>query len=243
MQHRTYNVGRIVGPLMGLVLGLACATPPEADPQSATVWGYVRLVPRTGTPPTGGGYGDRRLASARRVDYSHTKYAVVFVPTAPTPALAPLELTIRDALTGPRIEPGVDSSTLSSGIRITNASASERFVSIPEAGWLERLAPGSSALVQGLGEGESTVHLLGLPNRRTPRPAQIWISTGIKAEVEASGRYTIRGLGPGPHRLQAWHPRLPPTTARTAELSQGTVQRIDIEIGVDSVDSRRGDAR
>ena len=197
----------------------------------------MRLVPKADVPASSGAYSDRRLSRAKRVDYSHTKYAVVFVPSAPTPNRAPLDLAIRDASDGPRIEPAFASSTLASGIRVTNATQTERIVSAPAPGWLRRLAPGQTAQVEGLTAGELTLHLLGLPDAQTPVPSQVWIATGVTAEVESTGRYTLRGLEPGRHQLRAWHPRFPPSAVHTVELSRGAVQRIDLEIGVDSGDS------
>ena len=62
--------------------------------------------------------------------------------------------------------------------------------------------------------------------------ARIWVTEGRIVEVEPSGRYTMRGLDAGRHRLSAWHPRLPPTEDHEVDVSLGGVHRLDLQIGV-----------
>jgi hypothetical protein len=223
------------------VFGPGCVSPPEPDPQSATVWGYVRLVPKANAASAGGGYGDRRLANVKRVDYSHTKYAVVFSPTPSAHGRVPLEFVVRRGYGGPQIIPPFASASLAAGIRVRNETDEYQILSAPGAGWLERLAPGQSAEIDELSAGELTVHLLGLPAAKQPISAQVWIAAGIIAEVEPSGRYTIRDLDAGPLQLRAWHPRLPPSAIHEVDLSRGRVQRVDFEIGVDAADLASGE--
>lgn len=214
-------------------LGISCATAPQPDPSTGIVWGYVKLVPKAGAT-AGSGYGDRRLADVKRVDYSHTAFAVVFAPSAPDPAPRPVELEIRESFGSPRVEPRFSATTPASGIRVRNATAADRLVSIPRDGRLLRIAPGDSIEMTGLSEGEASLHLLGLSEAKTPPPAQIWVTEGVTAEVDPSGRYTLRPLEPGRHQVGAWHPRFPPSPPHSLEVTRGSVQRVDIEIGVDA---------
>jgi hypothetical protein len=231
-----------ISALVPFALVIGCVTPPDPDPESATVWGYVRLVPKANLPASGGGYGDRRLVDVKRFDYSHTKFAVVFSPDAKSQQRPPLELTIRDALGGPLVEPALSASTLKAGVRITNRTAAMHVVSAPSAGWLKQIAPGESASLEGLSAGELSIHLLGLSPSKTREPAQVWLTTGVIAEVAANGRYTLRGLESGPHRLSAWHPRLPPSPTESVTLTRGGVLRADLEIGVDGMHLDTGEA-
>lgn len=124
------SAGRFVSAVLLLGVMSACAQTPLPDAGAGTVWGYVTLVP-SDVPEAGGGYGDRRLANVKRVDYSQLKYAVVYAPTSRR-ELAPLELRIEDeAGGGARLAPGLGATSPAAGLRITNTSASERLVSVP----------------------------------------------------------------------------------------------------------------
>lgn len=216
-------------------LAFGCASAPEPDPDSTILWGYVRLAPKEGSQASEGGYGDRRVADAKRVDYSRAKYAVVFAPSArgKTSPLA-ADLVIRSWKTGARFDPPFASTSPSAGIRITNATASPQIVSVPSAARLERIQAGESVVVGDLPSGEISVHLLGFYDKEIPSPTQIWVTEGLTAVVEPSGRYTLRDLDPGPHEIRAWHPRLPPSPARAVVLDRGAVVRLDVEIGLDA---------
>lgn len=221
----------------------ACATAPAPDPDAAIVWGQVRLVPKQNAPMGGAGYGDRRLADVKRFDYSQLRFAVVFVPDAPPRNDAPHVLTIRDSSRGPRLEPAFGATTALRGISIQNETGEEQVVSAPDASWVRRIAPGDSAQVEGLVEGELALHLLGASSRHVPETVLVWVAQGLVAEVDADGRYVIEGLTPGRHGLRAWHPRLPPTPTLELELASGDVERVDLEIGVDVGLSHSGDER
>lgn len=209
----------------------SCTHAPTAVLDSGTVWGYVKLVPRPGAAPAGAGYGDRRLSAVKRFDYSHPRFAVVVASTATHPASPPVELVIGASASGARIAPTYSAAPRGAGLRIRNATAMAQIVSVPNSGALLRIASGESARIAEPPLGESAIHLLG-EGSSTGEVARIWVAEGRMVEVEASGRYTLRGLAPGLHRITAWHPRLPPAPARPVEVSLGGVHRIDMEIGV-----------
>ncbi|MEZ4330447.1 MAG: carboxypeptidase-like regulatory domain-containing protein [Myxococcota bacterium] len=215
------------------LLVLACAKPPLPEAGSTVIWGYVRLVPKAGTEASGGGYGDRRLAEVRRIDYSEMKFAVVFAPDVRSERTEPVELVIRDGGGGPRLDPPFASTSPVAGLRVRNASATDQIVSIPEADRIARLAPGESRTIDTLQPGELAVHLLGIHDARPPQPTHVWVTEGATAIADRSGRYELRGLAPGPHTLRAWHPRLPPSPAHRLELERDSVVRHDLEIGLD----------
>jgi Carboxypeptidase regulatory-like domain len=217
-----------------------CATAPAPDPDSTVLWGYLRLLPKAGSQARGGGYGDRRVAEAKRVDYSQIQFAVVYVPSARSESPSPAELAIRASDRGSRIDPHYAATSPAAGIRITNATASPQIVSVPGAARLERVAAGESVLIPGLAPGESTVHLLGVPEGDATAPAQVWVTEGVTALVDASGRYALRGLEPGRHQVRAWHPRLPPSSIYAVDLTRGSVLRLDLEIGLDSTHADAG---
>jgi len=213
----------------------ACAHAPAPEPDATTLWGYVRLVPKAGSQTGGGGYGDRRVANVKRVDYSQLKFGVVFAPDAGGAVAAPAELVVRDGSRGALLEPRYASTSPAAGLLITNATRAPQIVSVPGAARLERIAPGAAALIRDLPVGETPVHLLGVAAKDAPEPTQVWVSDGPTARVDASGRYVLRGLVPGPHPIRAWHPRLPPSPPHTVELSRGGVVRLDLEIGLDAL--------
>lgn len=216
------------------LFALACVSPPPPETDSTVVWGFVRLVPKAGAEAGGGGYGDRRLADVRRVDYSEMKFAVVFAPEDALEHAEPATLSIRVRGGSLRLDPPFAATSPGAGIRVTNESGTSQIVSIPESARVERLAPGETRSIDGLQPGELEVHLLGIHTTRPPTPARIWVTEGPTAIADASGRYELRGLAPGPHVIRAWHPRLPPSPAHRLLLETGTVVRHDVEIGLDA---------
>jgi hypothetical protein len=218
--------------LLGSVVVSGCASAPDADPDSATVWGFVRLVPKSHVSPAGGGYGDRRLEGVKRVDYSHSGYAVVYVPTSSPLDFSPLELAIEETRKGLRIVPSIGSTNPAAGVRIRNNTDRAQFVSAPGSSWLERIDPRGVAQIDDPVAGELNLHLLGA-EEGAGVAAQVWVANGARAEIESSGRYVIQGLQPGRHELRAWHPRLPPSPVHGVDLSLGGVHQVDLEIGVD----------
>lgn len=218
--------------LVGWVLVSGCASAPDADPDSATVWGFVRLVPKLRASPAGGGYADRRLEGVKRVDYSHPRYVVVYVPSTTSSNLTPLELTIEATRKGLRIKPSIGSTNPAAGVRIRNHTDRAQFVSAPDSSWLVRIEPRGAARIDDPVAGELNLHLLAVEGG-VAVAAQVWVANGVRAEVEPSGRYVIHGLRPGRHEIRAWHPRLPPSPVHRVDLSLGGVHRVDLEIGVD----------
>lgn len=231
---------RWIAALGSALLAVSCATAPTADPDSTVLWGELRLVPKSGSQSSGGGYGDRRVADARRVDYSQIQFAVVYAPSARSAAPAPAELVIRATGKGPRIDPHYAATSPAAGLRVSNATTSDQIVSVPGAARLERIAAGESTLITGLAPGESAVHLLGVPERDAASPALVWVAEGVMAVVDSSGRYILRGLAPGRHQVRAWHPRLPPSAIHSVDLTRGSVLRLDLEIGLDPTHAAAG---
>lgn len=215
-----------------ILMVLGCVTPPDSDPDAATIWGFVRLVPRAGTSPSEGGYGDRRLAHVKRFDYSRLRYAVINIPHVENPELSATELAIVQTLSGPRILPPIGSADPAAGLRIRNDTDRPQLISVPEADWLGSIEPGLEVRIADLPIGEQTVHLLSAP-RESAVSAQIWVATGLRVEAGSSGRYVIRGLGGGRHEVHAWHPRLPPAPPHSIDVVAGETYRVDLEIGVD----------
>ena len=230
VRQRRIQIHLFVAATASLLLA-SCAQAPPAVPDSGTVWGYVELVPREGGAAAGGGYGDRRLSTVKRFDYSHPRFAVVVVPTASSRDESPVELVIGESASGARIEPTFSATTPGTGLQIRNATRRPRIVSIPANGALVRIAPGESTRVSEPPVGESPIHLLG-ENSSASEVARIWVANGRLTEVTANGRFTLRGLQPGLHQITAWHPRLPPAPVRNVHVSLGGVHRIDMEIGV-----------
>jgi len=236
-----------VGAAVAVACLAACARAPAPVAGEALVWGHVTLVPKAGLPAAGGGYGDRRVADVKRVDYARMKFAVVYAPTAPTPDRAPAELTIRASdghgSAGALLEPAFATTSPAAGLRLTNATAVPRIVSVPAANRAERIAAGASLVIHDLPAGETAVHLLGARADAGDGVTQIWVTEGLATEVDASGRYALRGLAPGAHTLRAWHPRLPPSPPQPVALGPGRVERVDLEIGIDAATDARESAR
>ncbi len=243
MARESGRIRRWITVLVTAWLAVGCATAPAADPDSTVLWGYLRLVPKAGSQASGGGYGDRRVAEAKRVDYSQIQFAVVYVPSARSQAPVAAELVIRTSVGGSRIDPRYAATSPAAGIRITNATASQQIVSVPGAARLERIGAGESVFIPGLTPGDSSVHLLGVPEGDATAPAQVWVSEGVMALVDPSGRYILRGLDPGRHQVRAWHPRLPPSPIHAVDLTRGAVLRLDLEIGLDTAHSDAGGPR
>jgi len=210
---------------------LACAPgPPAVEAGKGTLWGELSLVPRSGVvlPRSEAGYGDRRLAGARLVDYSRPGFAVVYVD-GPVPC-ARAELSIRETQLGARLEP--ERAVIGSGgaLEIANRSDAAHIVSSPELGLARRLAPGERISLTPAGPGALHVHL---PGNETGE-AIVFAAPGPFALVGDDGRWQLTGLEPGLARLHVWHPRFPPL-AREIEIRAGSAERVDLSLGVDVV--------
>src|SRR5262245_1501763 len=215
--------------LLACVCWLACASPPQADPGGALVWGSVRLVPKEGSDAAPAAYGDRRLQDVERVDYHQPGFAVVFASTGAMGGQGPAALAVETHSGHARFLPPQAVTDLASGVSIQNASETTRVVSAPTAGFVRSLAPGETAHISPRAAGELEIHLLG---ERTP-PAVVFVAPGAFAQVGSDGRYVLRGLAPGAVEIRAWHPRLPISLAQRVELAAGQALRLDLEIGVD----------
>jgi len=206
---------------------LSCASAPGGPPGASGAWGYVRLVPREGVHPGGGGaYGDRRLADASFVDYSRPGFVVVYADGDAPGGRA--ELVLRQRATGVRFEPRTAAVGAGGTIEIRNETGTPQVLSAREHGRLESLAPGASASFAASGEGPRGFSVLS----GAEADALVFVAPGPFAVVSESGRFELPDLAPGHHRVVAWHPRFP-SAAHGIELSGGEMQRLDIEIGVD----------
>lgn len=228
-----------------LLLVVSCAgAPPGPEGDTAALWGFVRLVPREGvTPPRAGGgaYGDRRLRDVTLVDYARPGFAVVWAEGEPAShgVADDLALVLGDGPAGVRIHPGQAAVAAGASVVLRNDTASAHTVSCPEAGLLRRLEPGESVRLRGGGAGsELGVFVLGAGSAES----RVFVAPGAFTVTREDGRWELRGLRPGPHRIHAWHPRFPPAV-RSAEAARGVATRVDLELGVDrgeeAADARR----
>jgi hypothetical protein len=228
---------RIAFALLAVIQLLACAGvpgPPRAG--LATVWGQIRLVPPSGVAqPTGGAsYGDRRFASAHRVDYSKPGFVVVHAEgpsgayevagqsTAPS-----AEIVIRDGRIGVRLDPGRMAVGAGGSVSITNRSDKRHIVSCPRAGLVRAVEAGAVLEVSLIAAGAYECFVVDVPGAHST----VYAAPGPFAVVSASGRFAIPDLPPGPTVFTAWHPRLPPTR-RTVKLTADQLLRLDLEVGV-----------
>jgi hypothetical protein len=223
---------RGAGLLVTLALACAPGTPsPHAEPRAGEgVWGYVRLLPREGVKPAGGGgggsYGDRRLADVELVDYERPGFAVVYAEGRPAPADA-LALAVREGVASPQLEPALGAVAAGGRISVRNETRAPHTLSLPAAGAIHRLAPGASVEIAAGEGGEQALFLLDAPRAE----ARVFVAPGPYAVASELGRFELPGLGAGGRvRLVAWHPRFPPA-ARWVELAGGS-QRVDLELQV-----------
>jgi hypothetical protein len=218
---------RVAVVLLCLLAG-SCALPPRiADPSRSGVWGYLTLVPHEGAAPAGATpYGDRRYADAELVDYSKPGFAVVYVEDGAPPA-APAGVAIRAGRAGARLDPAHAAVAVGSELRVANETGEPHVVSCPEAGVLQRLAPGESVGIRAARAGELSLFVPDAPGAAS----RAFVAPGPFAIVSATGRYELLDVAPGSHRLRAWHPRFPPGERRI-ELAPGRVERVDLALGV-----------
>jgi hypothetical protein len=218
--------------LAGIALaGCASGPAPPAAGRGA-VWGYVRLIPRDGVPsrPSGSAsYGDRRLADVELVDYTRPGFAVVYAADAPASTGGDaVEIAVRDGNRGPRFEPAHAALSAPGALRVVNRSTGAHVVSCPAAGRVEALAPGASLTVEVARSGEWPVFLLDAPREQ----ARVFAAPGTWTVTSDAGRFELRDLPPGPHRISVWHPRFPPASA-PLDVAAGAAARLDLELRVD----------
>jgi hypothetical protein len=214
---------------LAAVCALACAGSPVGPaPGTSAVWGDLRVVPREGVDPAGGGgsYGDRRLRDVEFVDYSHPGFAVVFVESAQPPTDA-LELLIRESRIGLEIVPSAGVVGAAGRIVVENATGVAHVVSYPAAGHVWSVEPGARTEFAVPRAGEQGVFLLDVADAAVT----VFAAPGPYSVVSATGRYRLADLPPGPTVVRAWHPRFPPASHRI-DLARDVDTRVDLEIGV-----------
>ena len=208
----------------------ACASAPEeaAAPDTATVWGSLKLVPREGVTPAKPGsasYGDRRMRDVELVDYTHPGFAVVFVEAEPVPT-GQIEIAIRTSRFT-RFEPAIAAAGSGASLVIENASDEAHVLSYPAAGLIRRLKPGEKLELPIARAGEQGLFLLD----EADAAATLFAAPGPFTVLSSTGSFELRGLAPGSYKVRAWHPRFPPAS-ESVELAAGARVQIDIEIGV-----------
>lgn len=207
----------------------SCAGTRALEPGAGVVWGYVTLVPNAGVePPTamGGSYGDRALRDVVLVDYTRPGFVVVYADDQ-RPSDARSRLAIRRIRTRVRMEPAESIAGIEGEIILTNETSSEHTVSDATAGVIRMLPPGAELRIVDPTPGLHRIRILGAAETG----ADVFVAPAHSIQVSESGRYELAGLSPGPHRIHAWHPRLPPTVRRIV-LPPDRSLRLDLPIGV-----------
>jgi hypothetical protein len=215
--------------LLGLLL--ACTAVPDPPARGrATVWGYVRLVPREGVEPSAqpatGVYADPRLRGVRFVDYSQPGFAVVYREGAPSPA-GVARLAIRESPFGVRLEPRYAVVGAGGTLVLANPTSRPHVVSAPALDWLVAVAPGAELELAIPSPGPKTLFLLDAPEVE----ATLFVAPGPYSVVSEAGRFELVDQEPGRVALRAWRARFP-SASREIELPVDSILRVDIEIGV-----------
>jgi len=222
-----------------LVLTACASSGVRLAPGESGLRGVVRLVPHEGLSAggSGGGYGDRRLRDARLVDYDRPGFAVVYLDndldqhldrtTSPEGSAPPLEIVIRDATVGARLDPSEAAIPLGGRIRVSNASSTSHVLSAPSGGTVQTLAPGEARTLQVEQPGPHRLFLLD----DAAAKSLVFASPGPFAVTRTSGEYELVGLAPGTARVRVWHPRFPPVHARV-DLLPDVIADLDLVLGV-----------
>jgi hypothetical protein len=219
--------------LAGAVLACATRAPAPPSPGTGTVHGQLRLVPREGVTPVKPGaspYADRRMSDVAFVDYSKPGFAVVYLDEGASPG-GSAELVIRTTGVRTRLDPPHAAVGAGGRVVVRNGSSAAHVLSAPGIGLLRRLEPGQQAEIEVAEAGEQSLFLLDVPRSGST----VFISPGPFAVVGSDGRFELSGLAPGDHQLLAWHPRFPPARA-PLQIAEGSVVRLDLEMGVDQRD-------
>jgi hypothetical protein len=220
--------------------------PALRDPAKSGVYGYLKLIPHEGVSHQGAtagasssAYGDRRYSGAGLVDYSKPGFAVVYLdgPPAETAGTS-LVVTLRSAGAGATLAPANGALAVGGELVVRNAGDVPHVVSIPAASVLRAVAPGDALAVAAREAGELEIFVPGASSAAS----RVFVAPGPFAVVTDAGRFELLDVEPGPRRLHAWHPRLPPS-ARAVELPAGRVVRVDIEVGVGLEAQDAADAR
>jgi hypothetical protein len=220
-----------------LFLALAsCETNLESD-GGTRLWGYVNLKPRQGvklpkaklSKAVAGSYGDRRFRDVALVDYSKVEFAVVYLEGVAAPRDA-TRLTLSRSRYGLRFDHRHAAVGLNGSLHVVNSDTRNHVISCPQSDFVQNLAPGEEAEIQLSTPGDHRIFLLDAVGIE----AVVFVSPGLYAVANASGRWQLRNPPPGAHTLRAWHPRFP-ETSRAVTISKGSTRRIDLEIGVDTI--------
>lgn len=210
--------------------GLACAaTPPAPSHGKGTLFGALTLVPHPGvTMPDASdpSYQDRRLRDARLFDYSQPGFAVVYLEGGARPGER-VDLSIRANDFETRLEPRWLALAEGGIVAVRNATSEPHTVSVPSLSLVARVAPGESLEIAARTPGVHSVFLLDRPQVESG----FFAAPGPYAVLTRDPRFELRDLPPGPVRLRAWHPRLPPI-ARAVDVVADQVVRVDLEMGV-----------
>lgn len=219
---------------MAFLAGCASVHPPAVTPGTGTLWGYVRVVPREGVTPgkkDESTYADRRMRDVQFVDYSRPGFAVVYLEGAPPPS-GTGRVAIQPSLFGPRFDPRYSVIGAGATLTLRNSDRVAHTVSCPPASLVRTLAPGDEVAIPSSAAGALPLFLLDTPDVE----ATIFVSPGPYTVVSDDGRWELRDVGPGKLRLEAWHPRFPPT-AREIDVTPNVAQHVDLQLGVGNLET------
>jgi hypothetical protein len=170
------------------------------------------------------------MSDVEFVDYSKPGFAVVYLDEGGSPG-GSAELAIRTTGVRTRLDPLHAAVGAGGKLVIRNASSAAHVLSAPGIGLLRRLEPGQQLEFEVAKAGEQSLFLLDVPRSGST----VFIAPGPFAVVSADGRFELSGVAPGDHQLHAWHPRFPPARA-SLQIAEGSVVRLDLEMGVDQRD-------
>ena len=219
-----------------------CVTTPPPAPNTASLWGYFTLKPREGVKPGGAdssGYSDRRYRDVEYVNYKEPGFAVVYLEGPPSP-----EGSVDIALKETRHSLNFDTQFTAVGaggtIIVRNTTQAPHTFSCPMATFMRRLSSGESTIISTHHPGEYTIFVLDYPGQK----ATIFAAPGPFSVVGPTRRWELANQTSGSWRLRTWHPRFPPVS-HDVDLAVNTVQRIDLEVGVDALtlDDRANEVR
>ncbi len=210
-----------------------CATTSAPIGDMGSVWGYVTLKAREGVTlnqASGSGYEDRRLKDVEFVDYSKPGFVVIYLEHVSPPENDAVSVIFRETRFGSRFDSKYGVVGIGGKIIIENADKVGHTFSCPQIGFLKYLDSGSKAEINPKRSGELRFHVIDSIDKE----ALIFVSPGQYAISSDVGRWELKNITPGQHRLNAWHPRFPPVSS-FIEIKKNSKLRNDIVIGVDSL--------
>lgn len=219
-------------PLALVALFSGCVASPTQPVQGrGTLWGYVRLTPPEGVNPaknSGAAYADLRLRDVTLVDYERPDFAVVYLDQVREPS-GTARLMIRPSRFGLRLDPEMAAVGLFGSIEVVNSSEESALVSCPSANLLQELEPGSKIVIPAARPGLQEIFVLDSSGTQ----ASVFVSSGPYTVISEQGRFELSDIPPGTSTLRVWHPRFPPL-ARQVEISPDVIQRMDLEMRIDT---------